>query len=62
MNAQNQLKRILAPESCYGRQALLAAFERALTYNTFSYRFLCGLLSQEELSKRPRQARGKSLL
>jgi len=48
MNAHVQLQRILALESSYPREALLSAFEQALTYNTFSYRFLCGLLSQQE--------------
>jgi hypothetical protein len=48
MNAQVQLQRILALESSYPREALLLAFEQALAYNTFSYRFLCGLLSQQE--------------
>jgi transposase len=48
MNAQVQLQRILALLSSYPREALLLAFEQALAYNTFSYRFLCGLLSQQE--------------
>jgi len=50
MNAQVQLQRILTLGSCYPREALLRAFEQALAYNTFSYRFLCGLLSQQEPS------------
>jgi len=48
MNAQVQLQRILALLQSYPRETLLLAFEQALSYNTFSYRFLCGLLSQQE--------------
>lgn len=48
MNAQDQLKRILTLQPSYPREAFLWAFEQALEYNTFSYRFLCGLLSQQE--------------
>jgi hypothetical protein len=48
MNAQVQLQRILSLLQSYPREALLLAFEQALAYNTFSYRFLCGLLSQQE--------------
>lgn len=50
MNAQDQLKRILALEQSYPRAALLSAFEQALRYNTFSCRFLQALLSQSELT------------
>ena len=53
MNAHVQLQRILALESSYPHEALLSAFEQALAYNTFSYRFLCGLLSQQEPSEMP---------
>ena len=48
MNAQDQLKRILALEQSYPHEAFPPAFEQALQYNTFSYRFLSGLLSQQE--------------
>jgi len=48
MNASVQLQRILALLQNYPREALLLAFEQALAYNTFSYRFLCGLLSRQE--------------
>jgi len=48
INAQDQLKRILALKDGYSHEAILTAFEQALEYNTFSYRFLSGLLGQQE--------------
>jgi transposase len=48
MNAQDQLKRIIAIEQSYPHEVFLWAFEQALQYNTFSYRFLSGLLGQQE--------------
>jgi transposase len=47
-NATFQLQRILALLASYPRAAILLAFEQALEYNTFSYRFLCGILSRQE--------------
>jgi hypothetical protein len=47
-NVTFQLQRILALLASYPRAAILLAFEQALEYNTFSYRFLCGILSRQE--------------
>ena len=47
-NATFQLQRILSLVTSYPRAAILSAFEQALRYNTFSYRFLCGILSRQE--------------
>jgi hypothetical protein len=42
------LQRIRALVASYPRAAILLAFEQALQYNTYSYRFLCGILSRQE--------------
>lgn len=46
-NATDQSRRILALAENHPRAAMLMAFGRALEYNTYSYRFLQGLLNRQ---------------
>jgi len=43
-NALDHLRAILALAEVYGAEALIVAFERARDYNTYSHRFVRGLL------------------
>jgi transposase len=45
-NATEQLRRILTLADSYGSESMKAAFERALTHNTFSVNFIRGSLEQ----------------
>ena len=47
-NATDQLRRVLTLADSYSRTMVLWAFGQALEYNTYSHRFLHGLLSRQE--------------
>lgn len=49
-NATIQLRRILDLAGSCSRETMLVAFLKALEYNTFSYNFLRGVLSRQEMT------------
>jgi len=52
-NALDHLRAILALAEGYAPEALIAAFERARNYNTYSHRFVRGLLQSGAISAPP---------